>query len=287
MTHPLLARPRRLGSALLLGALALAGCQAPAPAAAPTRAARDDFAVVRATAEAAFQGGQGALARGELEAALVQLDQARLNDPDDRADIRAALAETVRRLQELPPPPTRTPIPTPTPTPEVVAATPTPRRPGTPSAPAAPPAGFARWTDAQGRFTLAAPGDWQVRAAPPAAFGSGVVAFRDPTGRAEVVVAVDDEATVVSPELYAARMDLAMQRAPGYALESVFPGVLGNTPSLRRNFSVTQRSGATRGFQVAALRGTTPFILSASAPRAEYPAFERTLEQILGSFQFE
>src|SRR5207248_1916728 len=73
--------------------------------AAPTSptAERDPFAVVRATAEGAYESGRGHLDRGELQAALVDLDTAKTNDPDNRQDIQQTLDETIRRLQALTP----------------------------------------------------------------------------------------------------------------------------------------------------------------------------------------
>jgi hypothetical protein len=251
--------------------------------------------VVRATAEAAYRAGRQQLNRGELEAALVSLDQARLNDPDNRQDIREALDDTIRRIQALPPAPTRTPVPASMAKP---AATPTPVAPPT-SQPAsaatsprsAPPDGYTVWTDSQGRFVLAAPSEWQVRLTPNAEFGTGVVGFRDPSGQAEIVVAVDGDTQVVSPELYAAKMDIAMQGIRGYAPDGIEFGITANSPSLHRKFSVTHRDSTgrevtSRGFQVAVLKGKTPYILAASAPAAQYTEFERTFEQIVSTFSF-
>jgi hypothetical protein len=254
----------------------------------------DEFAVVRATAEAAFWTGRQQLDRGELEAALVSLDQARVNDPDNRQDIKEALDETIQRIQALPPAPTRTPVPA---SMSVAAGTPVPvARPTpipTPDASSLPstPAGFAVWADSQGRFVLAAPADWRIRGAPNAEFGSGVVGFRDPSGQAEIIVAVDSDTQAVSPELYAARMDIAMQGIRGYASEGIEFGIIARSPSLRRNFSVTQRDSTgrevtLRGFQVAVLNGKTPYILAASAPAVQYKQFERTFEQIVSTFSF-
>lgn len=286
--------PRRawIAASLSILPLTLASCLASTPPPTPTPVG-DDFAVVRATAEAAYRSGVVLLDQGDLERALVTLNQARVNDPDERGDIKVALAEAVRRVQALPSTPTRTPIPTRTPeatnAPTPAIATPTPG--GSGGGRPTPPAGFALWQDSQGRFSLAAPADWTIRAAPESEFGRGVVGFRDPSGRADLTVAIDQEADVVSPELYAARMDLAMQRAPGYALEAIVPSVTANQPSLRRNFTISGRDQSGReiaatGFQVALLRGRTPYIVAGSAPSTEFARFNRTFDQIVGTLSF-
>lgn len=289
------ARPLRAGALALLtlGLGVFAACASPPAASTRTATPADDFASVRATAQAAYESGRQRLEKGELEAALVDLDQARLHDPDGRADIQAALDEAVRRLRERPRPPTRTPIPTRTPEPTQTpsAATLTPQPSTGPGAPRPTvPEGYARWSDQQGRFSLAAPSAWQTQTAPPAEFGTGVVAFRDPSGQAEFSVAVDTNTQVASPELYAAKLDIAMQRIPGYAQEAIVPGLIGNTPTLRRDFSVSQRVGGREttatGFQVAVLRGRTPYILTATAPTDQFQRFSPTFEQMLDSFAF-
>ena len=153
------------------------------------------------------------------------------------------------------------------------------------------PASFTLFTDAQGRFTIAAPSDWQVIRTPPVEFGQGVVGFRDPTGRADLTVAIDSEARVPSPELYAARIDLAMQQLTGYALESVVPGQMADSASVRRNYSVTQRDSTgrafePRGFQVTLVRGVTTHVLTGAAPKGDYAAFDRVFSQILETLSF-
>src|SRR5437667_195313 len=47
------------------------------------------------------------------------------------------------------------------------------------------------WRDPQGRFTIGAPSDWSPSEQPQTLFGTGVVAFHDPSGRAELNVSVD------------------------------------------------------------------------------------------------
>ena len=84
-----------------------------------------------------------------------------------------------------------------------------------------------------------------------------MVAFREPSGQAEVDVAVDSATRAVSPELYAAGLELAMQReVPGYASEQIVPSTTSNAPSVRRVFTFTQRDAngqdhQARGFQQA------------------------------------
>lgn len=272
-----------LAVALLLSACTMA---IPVPTASPEA---DDFAVVRAIAEASYREGVQLLEQGQLEEALVALNRAFVNDPDQRADIRAALDEAIERIRALPPPPTRTAVPTRAPVavpqlPPVVDASPAP------SENVVPP-GFETWNDDQGRFRLARPTNWLTTAEPPVEFGSGIIAFIDPTAQAEFVVAVDTETQTVSPELYAARMELAMQNVSGYALESVFPGVTAGNPSMRRNFVLQQRDASgralnARGFQITVLRGNTPYILGASAPATAFAQFAPVFEQIVSTFQF-
>ena len=179
-----------------------------------------------------------------------------------------------------------------------------PRAGGDTSAPALPPslpaaaqpgvpAALVVWRDSQARFSIGAPADWPPTEQPQALFGTGVVLFRDPTGRAEVDVAIDVSTRSVSPELYAASLELSMtQQVPGYAAEQVLPG--GSTsgmPSVRRVFTFTQRDAAgrdltTRGFQVTVIRGSTPYLISGSAPADQFQQFGPTFDQMVDSFRF-
>jgi hypothetical protein len=288
------------------------------PAAQPTQS--DPFAVVRATADAAYRAGQADLDRGQLEQALVELDQAKTNDPDNRPEIQQALDETIRRIQALPPAtetaiiggqgalvtstaaartaapqgqsaPATAPAGTATgqpPRPVATAAQPGGAAGQTPSA-----AGLMTWRDAQGRFSIGAPPGWETLNAPQAMFGSGVVGFRDPQGQgqAELEVAVDTSTRAVSPELYAASMELAMQQVPGYALDSVQPGTTAGNPSVRRVFSQTRQDAdghdyTARGFQVAIVRGSTAYVVSAFAPAQRYAEYSATFERMLDSLAF-
>jgi hypothetical protein len=118
------------------------------------------------------------------------------------------------------------------------------------------------------------------------------VQFRDPTGRAELDVAVDSAARAVSPELYAATMEIAMQQqVPGYAGEQFFPGSTAGQPSVRRVFTFTQRDAAghdlqARSFQVTLLKGSTPYIISGSAPAEQFQQYAPTFDQMVESFRF-
>jgi len=317
-----------VGFALGVGAIACG----PQPAAPPTPVA-DAFAVVRATAEAAYQTGRRHLERGELEAALVELDRARTNDPDNRQEIQRALEETIARLQARTPTSavtsatkpgavntvpaasgaaasTATPLAgggttgqatvvgTAGPT-GVSAATPGPgatsvvgatSAAGGTAAPSG--AGLTVWRDPQGRFTISAPVDWVRAEAPQALVGEAVVEFREPSQRASVGVAVDSSGRAVSAELYAASLELAMQQqVPGYAVEQVLPGNTSGSPSIRRQFTFTQKDGSgsevtARGFQITVLRGSTPFIIAGSAPAADFQDFSATFDRIAETFRF-
>jgi hypothetical protein len=158
---------------------------------------------------------------------------------------------------------------------------------GTPAGP-----GLVAWSDPQGRFSIAAPPDWARVDQPQALFGSGVVQFRDPSGRAEVEVAVDTSTRAVSPELYAASIELAMQQqVPGYASEQVLPGNTAGNPSIRRVFTFTQHDASgqdhqARGFQATVVKGSTPYVISGSAPADQYQQYTPTFDRIVESFRF-
>ena len=80
--HNLSPRAAMAVATLSLGALTFACGPAVAPASTPVAA--DPFVVVRATSQAAYATGKAHLDRGELQAALVDLDTASTNDPDTR-----------------------------------------------------------------------------------------------------------------------------------------------------------------------------------------------------------
>jgi hypothetical protein len=297
---------------LSLAGLSLA-CRPSQATAVPTPAAADAFAVVRATAEAAYQSGKAHLDRGELEPALIDLDTASTNDADNRQDIQLALAQTISQLQTETP----TVVPTPLPRAPVIAtpllvATPLPLAPGvaTPvpptlvvaSLPATTPepAGsmiapiLVAWRDPQGRFSVSAPTDWATAEHTQALFGvgSGVVQFRDASGRSELDIAVDSQANAVSPELYSASVELALQQhVPGYTAEQTLPENVSGSPSIRRVFTFTQRDASgldyqARGFQVTVVNGTTPYVISGSAPADQFQAASVTFEQMVETFRF-
>jgi hypothetical protein len=297
---------------LSLAGLSLA-CRPSQATAVPTPAAADAFAVVRATAEAAYQSGKVHLDRGELEPALIDLDTASTNDADNRQDIQLALAQTISQLQTETP----TVVPTPLPRAPVIAtpllvATPLPLAPGvaTPvpptlvvaSLPATTPepAGsmiapiLVVWRDPQGRFSVSAPTDWATAEHAQALFGvgSGVVQFRDASGRSELDIAVDSQANAVSPELYSASVELALQQhVPGYTAEQTLPENVSGSPSIRRVFTFTQRDASgldyqARGFQVTVVNGTTPYVISGSAPADQFQAASVTFEQMVETFRF-
>jgi hypothetical protein len=152
--------------------------------------------------------------------------------------------------------------------------------------------GMVAWKDPQGRFSLDAPADWSTVPQPQSLFGTSVVEFQDPIRRAEVDVAVDSGTRAVSPELYAASMELAMQQqVPGYAAEQVVPGTTAGNPSVRRVFTFTQRDASgqdhqARGFQITLVKGSTPFIISGSAPAEQFQQFSPMFDRMVESFRF-
>jgi hypothetical protein len=291
--------------AVILGSLTFA-CGPAAPPV-PTPVPADPFVVVRATSQAAYTSGKAHLDSGELQAALVDLDTANTNDPDNRQDIQQAISQTLSQLA------VQTPSPEPTSPPRtiivatvpaVALATPAPAvaaRPTPASVAAATPAAAPRaasaaalvaWRDPQGRFSLSAPTDWPSSPQPQSLFGTSVVQFRDPSVQAELDVAVDNASKAPSPELYAATMEIAMQQqVPGYAAEQSQPGSTSGNPSVRRVFTFTQRDAGgndnqARGFQVAVVKGSTPYIISGSAPAEQFEAFSATFDQVVETFRF-
>ena len=312
---------------LLVGLTFACGPSAAPP---PTPAAADPFAVVRATSQAAYQSGKAHLDSGEFLAACVELDKAKVADPDNRPEIQQAIETALQHCL--------TPVVEPTPTqrgnvvatlalgvPTVAAAqggglvTPTAAPPvakptaavgaatsaapgsgATPgggpgagaTAPPIPAQSLVAWRDAQGRFSISAPPDWVTLPQPMALFGAAVVQFGDPSGRAEVNIAVDSTTKAVSPELYAATMEIAMQQqVPGYAGEQFVPGSTSGQPSVRRVFTFTQRDATgrdlqARSFQVTVLKGSTPYIISGSAPAEQFQQYMPTFDQMVQSFRF-
>jgi hypothetical protein len=339
--------------ALLLGGSSWAcGPAAGRPTPQPTA---DPFAVVRATAQAAYQSGKALLDSGDVVRGCPLIDQAKTNDPDNRADIERDLERCLAAIAAAAPPTSAVPtavakpalptlpaagVPTatsagaptaanaptaaaaPTTLAGSTAATPatqslptaaaapttlarstaaTPATQSLPTAVAVPTSAatttaamsdMATYHDAQQRFSIAAPPEWSVVDQPQVLFGSGIVEFRDPSGRAALSVAVDSNGRAVSPELYAASMELAMQQqVPGYALDSVQPSTTAANPSVRRAFTFTQRDSSgrdltTRAFQITVLRGTTPYIITASAPADQFQQLGATFERMVDSFRF-
>ncbi|MCA1646499.1 MAG: DUF1795 domain-containing protein [Chloroflexi bacterium] len=290
------------------------------PVAAPpsTPAAADPFAVVRATSEAAYQTGKAFVDRGDLQGCPL-IDTAKTTDPDNRPEIQQALEQCLTAIALLPTAAPPTPgqrtiviatlplVVPPSATLTVPAATPQGASnpavspgasPAAASQPAATGEGAARvpnlvaWRDPQGRFSIGAPMDWLALPQPQALFGSGVIQFRDPSGRVEVNVAVDSAAKAVSPELYAASMDIAMQQqVPGYAGEQVIPADASGQPAVRRVFTFTQHDAAgndlqARSFLVTVLKGATPYIISGSAPAEQFEQYRPTFDEMVQSFRF-
>jgi hypothetical protein len=317
--------PTWLCGSLVLCGLTLACGPALAPAPTPASAVADDpFAVVRATSQAAYQTGQTFLDQGDIVRGCPAIDTAKTTDPDNNPAIQAALNQCLTAITEAvalaatpePTPQQRTIVVATVPAapPAAAGSTTTPAGPGnaagagapqsqanrTPAgnnqAPATggvgPPANQVMYHDPQGRFLLGAPADWQSVPEPLPLFGSGVVQFRDPSGRAELEVAVDSTTRAVSPELYAASMEIAMQQqVPGYALEQVQPSSTAGQPSIRRVFTFTQRDATgrdlqARSFQVVVLKGSTPYIISGSTPADQLQQYSASFDQMVESFGF-
>jgi hypothetical protein len=319
--HLIRSVPTWLCCSLVLCGLTLACGPALAPAPTPTSAVADDpFAVVRATSQAAYQTGKTLLDQGDIVRGCPAIDTAKTTDPDNNPAIQLALNQCLTAIADA-----VAVVPTAEPTPQqrtIVVAT-VPAAAGTTTTPAgsanAPAAATAQavanrtpaasnqapatsgavaptnqvmYHDPQGRFLLGAPSDWQTVAEPLPLFGSGVVQFRDPSGRAELEVAVDSTTRAVSPELYAANMEIAMQQqVPGYALEQVQPSSTGGQPSIRRVFTFTQRDATgrdlqARSFQVVVLKGSTPYIISGSTPADQFQQYSASFDRMVESFGF-
>jgi hypothetical protein len=316
-----------LGAGLALCALSIAcGPTASAPAAQPSP--NDAFAVVRATSQAAYQAGQTAFASGDYLQACVDFDIAKTNDPDSRPEIQQGLEQALSKCLTPPPEPTSpaavaqqrtvvvatiaagvssslgdtsTPIPLNIPiapnTPITRSSSPTtsnasPAATVSANASAALAAALVPWMDPQGRFSISAPPDWSGVNQPQTLVGTGIVEFHESTGTAEVDVAVDNSTKAVSPELYAATLELAMQnQVPGYASEQVAPGTIGGNPSVQRVFTFTERDASgqdhqARGLQVTVVKGSTPYLISASSAAEQYQQYSSIFDQIVGSFRF-
>src|SRR5712692_9855160 len=83
--------PRLVFSGLGVILVGLTFACGPTAAPASTPVAADPFAVVRATSQAAYQTGKAHLDRGEFLPACVDLDKAKVADPDNRPEIQQAL----------------------------------------------------------------------------------------------------------------------------------------------------------------------------------------------------
>lgn len=320
---PRLTAPRAvfLLSTLGLSALAVACGPSAVSTATPTAAQPDAFAVVRATSQAAFQIGQDALARGDLMRGCPAIDTAKTTDPDNNPAIQRALDQCLTQIPQLlatseatnaaaTPSPTTRGLSAPTAAPAVAAtpvastptrpAPPTPTRPaiavGSPSAaaPTPTPVPLVAYRDPQGRFTIGAPPSWQQADPPQALFnlGSAVFEWHDPGSGADVGVSVDTSARAISPELYAAAIELGMQaQVPGYASESALPTTVAANPAVRRVFTFSQRDAAgadhqARAVQVVVLKGQTPYVVTALASTDAYAADSPIFDVVIGSFQF-
>jgi hypothetical protein len=316
---------------VLAGMVALTFACSPAAAPAPTPAS-DPFAVVRATSQAAYQTGKTFLDRGDLQGCpyidtAKTTDPDNRSDIQQALDqcLQAIVAQSASTAAAATPlaalsatisPATAGCTPNPAGMGVMILGAPAPAgasSAGVPSAtPAASPAtaggsaavasvvaspqalasGGGTWQDPQGRFSITAPPGWLRIEQPQTRFGTGAVAFYDPSGHAEVDVAVDTAARAISPELYAACAELAMtQQVPGYAAEQAVPATTSGSPAIKRVFTFSARDASgrdvqARGFQTALLKGTTPYIISGAAAASEFQQFSPTFDQVVASFQF-
>ncbi|HEV7662890.1 MAG TPA: hypothetical protein VGQ62_05095 [Chloroflexota bacterium] len=312
----LLTAPRAVFLLFGLSLSGLAFACGPTAAPSPTAVPADPFAVVRATSQAAYQSGKPLVDSGDIMRGCPLIDAAKTADPDNRPDIQAALDQCLTQIPQLLATSAAAPTATLTSsqrpivvatlppvapagqpaTPPAAVMTPSsqPARPAgvAPPSPAAAAASLILFRDPQGRFTVAAPVDWVRIDSPQALFGSGIVQFRDRTAVAELDVAVDTVTKAVSPELYAASIELAMQQqVPGYATEQALPDSIDGNPAIRRVFTFTQRDASgrdiqARAFQVVVVKGQTPYVITASAPADQFQQFTPLLDQMAASFHF-
>lgn len=263
----------------------------------------DAFAVVRATSQAAYASGRAALDRGDYLQACVYLDTAKTTDPDNNPQVGQALEQALERCLTPSAEPTSAsaaaqPLPTIV-VPTLIAITPqpfaspavSPLAGGSPVAGSSPVA-LMTWSDPQGRFSIGVPSGWATEPVPHSFVGSSVVTFLDPTSRAELDIAVDTTNHAVSPELYAATMEIAMQQqVPGYAGEQAQPETMAGNPSVRRVFTFSQRDASgqdhqARAVQVTLVRGSTPYLITGVAPADQFQQYSATFDRILESFRF-
>lgn len=315
-------RRRRLAARALALALALAlfnlACRSPGgplplgPAPQPTA---DPYAVVRQRAQAAFERGQAFLAAGDYERALVEFDAASLNDPDGRADIRAALEQTVAALRLTPtatPPPRRptatldpaappvllagggpaapaagqTPQPDPAATPPGAVRTSTPP-PGAraPTPTPEPTAALARYRHPDGSFSLGLAPGWTAAPLSGAEVGTPVAAFADPAGRATLTVSTESLSAEISPELYAARLETAMAGLPGYRSQSVAPASVAGQPAVRRVYVVAGSVETFQTVQLIVIVRRTALVFTGTSRASDFAAHAPVLDSMLASVQ--
>jgi hypothetical protein len=146
---------------------------------------------------------------------------------------------------------------------------------------------FQTFEDADKRFRVEYPVEWQQIEWPEAEAGVGVVGFKSASGRATFVASLDVQRQSVSPELYAAHLETQMSTLPGYQLETAGPLLLNGVPALRRRFTV-QRPGELEQFttaQVVVGRRAWMFILTASAPSGEFARTDAIFNRMINSFR--
>ena len=253
--------------------------------------------MVRATSQAAYASGRAALDRGDYLQACVYLDTAKTTDPDNNPQVGQALEQALQRCLTPSAEPTNASaaaqaLPTIV-VPTAIAITPQPlASPAVSPVAGGSPVALMTWSDPQGRFTIGVPSGWATEPVAHSFVGTSVATFRDPTGRAELDVAVDTNNRAVSPELYAATMEIAMQKqVPGYAGEQARPETLAGNPSVRRVFTFSQRDASgqdhqARAVQVTLVRGSTPYLITGVAPADQFQQHRATFDSMLESFRF-
>jgi hypothetical protein len=239
--------------------------------------AGDDFAVVRQKADAGFQRGKTAFEQGKFDQALIELDQASMNDPDKRQDIQDLLRRTVDAIRQRDQAQSA----------PVVAGTPAPAGP---APTVGPREGFDSFADDANGVALLVPHGWSKTASPQSEVGQGVVQFADPSGATRFTIARDMPAQPISPELYAATIETRMQSLPGYASEQVQMTSVGMLPAVKRLFSLNGKSPSGKESSVRALQtvighGRTMFVLTAESGTSQFDGFKPQFQTMTDSFR--
>lgn len=244
----------------------------------PPPVAGDSFEAVRAKSLQAFERGKVLFSQDKLDQALVELDTASLNDPDHRADVQEMLQRTIDAIRARD---AKTVAP--------VASRATPDSLGLPPTIGPIPGYEIYASDGQG-IALLVPTGWNRTDMPVTEVGQGIVEFRDSAGKAIFTVARDAPGPDVTPEKYAAAVELKMQELHGYAIQQVQFVSVGYLPGVKRVFSLpgtspAGREGLVREVQFVVGSGRQIFILTGEAGDGDFDIYRESFEKMVTSFR--